>query len=62
MTMHKALHPRDNMDRLLYVSRKEEGRGLASIEDSVDTRYNDSKATLKKLRGRLQPPETIQTT
>ena len=35
MTMHKALHPRDNVDRL-YVSRKEGGRGLASIEDSVD--------------------------
>ena len=34
--MHKALHPRDNIDRL-YVSRKEGGRGLASIEDSVDT-------------------------
>ena len=35
MTMHKALHPRDDVDRL-YVSRKQEGRGLASIEDSVD--------------------------
>ena len=35
MTMHKALHPRDNVDRL-YVTRKEGGRGLASIEDSVD--------------------------
>ena len=35
MTMHKALHPIDNFDRL-YVSRKEGGRGLASIEDSVD--------------------------
>ena len=35
MTMHKALHPRDDIDRL-YVSRNEEGRGLASIEDSVD--------------------------
>ena len=31
MTMHKALHPRDDVDRL-YVSRKEGG----SIEDSVD--------------------------
>ena len=30
MTMHEALHPR------LYVSRKEGGRGLVSIEDSVD--------------------------
>ena len=35
MTMHKALHPRDDVDRL-YISRKEGGRGLASIEDSVD--------------------------
>ena len=35
MTMHKALHPRDDVIRL-YVSRKEGGRGLASIEDSVD--------------------------
>ena len=36
MTMHKALNPKDNVDRL-SVPRKEEGRGLASIEDSVDT-------------------------
>ena len=35
ITMHKALHPRDDTDKL-YVSRKEEGRGLTSIEDSVD--------------------------
>ena len=35
MTMHKALHPRDDVDRL-YVSRKEGGRGLTSIEDIVD--------------------------
>ena len=35
MTMHKALHPRDDVDKL-YVSRKEGGRGLAIIEDSVD--------------------------
>ena len=33
--MHKALHLRDDVDRL-YVSRKEGGRELASIEDSVD--------------------------
>ena len=31
-----ALHPRDDVDRL-YVSRKKGGRGLASIEDSVDS-------------------------
>ena len=35
MTMHKALQPKDDVDRL-YVSRKEEGRGFATIEDSVD--------------------------
>ena len=35
MTMHKALHPRDDIDRL-YVYIKEGGRGLASIEDTVD--------------------------
>ena len=35
MTIHKALHPRDDVDRL-YVSKKEGGRGLASIEDTVD--------------------------
>ena len=35
MTMHKALQPRDDVDRL-YVSRKQGGRGLASIEDTVD--------------------------
>ena len=43
MTMHKALHPRDDVDRLC-VSRKEGRRGLASIEDSVDAsiqRLND---------------------
>ena len=36
MTMHKALHPRDDVDRQ-YVPRKERGRGLSSIEESVDT-------------------------
>ena len=35
ITRHKALHPRDDADRL-YVSRKEGGRWLASIEHSVD--------------------------
>ena len=35
MTMHKALHHGDDVDRL-YVSRKDGGRRLASIEDTVD--------------------------
>ena len=36
MTMHKALYPRDDVDRL-YIPGKEGGRGLASIKDCVDT-------------------------
>ena len=36
MSIHKALHPRDDVDRL-YVPRKERGRVLANIEYSVDT-------------------------
>ena len=35
MTMHKALHLRDDIEKL-YVSRKENGRGRASIKDSDD--------------------------
>ena len=35
MTMHKALHPRDDTDRL-YVSRNGGGRGLVCIQDSID--------------------------
>ena len=34
MTVHKALHSRDDVDRL-YVSRKEGGRRLATTEDSA---------------------------
>ena len=33
--MQKALHPRDDVDRL-YESRKNGGRILAIIKDSVD--------------------------
>ena len=35
MMMQKALHPTDDVDRLC-VSRKERGKGLANIQDSVD--------------------------
>ena len=47
MTMHKALHPRDDVDRL-YVSRKEGGRGLANIEDSVDASIQRLKDFIEK--------------
>ena len=52
MTMHKALHPRDDVDRL-YVSRKEGGRGLASIEDSVDALIQRLKDYIQKHEGGL---------
>ena len=50
MTMYMALHPRDNVDRL-YVSRKEGGRGLASIEDSVDASIQRFKDYIGKHEG-----------
>ena len=49
MSMHKALHPRDDVDRL-YVSRKEGGRGLASIKDTVD-------ASIQRLEGYIEKHE-----
>ena len=44
LTMHKALHPRDNVDRL-YVPRKEGGKGLEASKTALTYRYNDSKTT-----------------
>ena len=50
--MHEALHPRDNVDRL-YVSRKGERRGLASIEDSVDASIQRLEDYIQKHEGGL---------
>ena len=47
MTMHK-----DEEDRL-YVPRKEGGRGLARIEDSVDTSIQRLKDYIEKQKGGL---------
>ena len=52
MTMHKALHPRDNVDRL-YVSRKEGGRGLASIEKNIDVSIRRLEDYIEKHEGGL---------
>ena len=52
MAMHKALHPRDDVDRL-YVSRKEGGKGHASIEDSVDTSIHRLENYIQKHEGGL---------
>ena len=50
MTICKALHPRDDVDRL-YISRKEGGRGLASTEDSVDASIQRLKDYIQKHEG-----------
>ena len=50
--MHKALHPRDDVNRL-HVSRKEEGSELASIEDSVDASIQRLKDYIEKHEGGL---------
>ena len=52
MTMHKALHPRDDVDRL-YMSRKEGGSGLASIEDSIDASIQRLEDYIQKHEGGL---------
>ena len=50
MTKHKALNPRDDVDRL-YVSRKEGWRWLVSIEDSVDASTQRFKVYMEKQGG-----------
>ena len=52
MTMHKVLHPRDDVDRL-YVSRKEGRKGLASIEDSIDASIHRLEDSIEKHEGGL---------
>ena len=52
MTMYKALHTRDDVDRQ-YVSRKEEGRGLTNIEESVDASIQRLKDSIEKHEGGL---------
>ena len=59
--MYKALHPKDDVDRL-NVSRKG-GRGLASIEDSVDASIKRLEDYIENYGGRLiTVQETILTT
>ena len=49
MSMHKAFNLRDNVDRL-YVSKREGGIGLVSIENSVD-------ASIKRLEDYIERHE-----
>ena len=58
--MHKALHPRDDVDRL-YVSRRERGRGLVSVKDSVDTSIQRLEDYIQKHGERLITTTRINT-
>ena len=61
ITMHKALYPRHDVDRL-YVSRKEGGR-IGSIEDSVDAAIQWLEDYIEQTnKDWLQQSETILTT
>ena len=57
--LKKIIIIRDNVDRL-YVARKE-GRGFASIEDSVDASIQRPDLE-NAYEDELQPSETIPTT
>ena len=50
--MHKALHSRDDVDRL-YALRNEGGRGLASTEDSFDASKQRLEDYIEKHEGGL---------
>ena len=46
MTIRKALLPKNDRDRL-YGSRKEERRGIASIEDCVDASIRELESYIE---------------
>ena len=46
MNMHGSLHPRADVDRL-YVPRKSGGRGLLSVEDSINKEENSISQYIK---------------
>ena len=52
MMMHKALNPRNYIDRL-YVSRKEGDRILDNIENSINTSIRLLKDLVKKKQRKL---------
>ena len=52
MTMHKTLHPRDRSWQAICI-KKEGGKGLASIEDSVDASIERLEDHIEKHEGGL---------
>ena len=60
--MHKAFNSRDDIS-WLYVSGKEGGRGLASIDDSVDTSIQRRESNMESVKKDWwQRPESTETT
>ena len=52
LTMHNGLHPRSNVDRL-YIPRREGGRGLMSVEDTVNLATIGLKRYVKESKEKL---------
>ena len=50
--MPKVLHPRDDVDRI-HLLRKERGRGLACIDDSIDVSIQRLEDHIEKRGERL---------
>ena len=44
MTIHKALHPKDDVDSL-YVYEKREEEDWSALKTALTHRYDDSKTT-----------------
>ena len=60
MKIHKALHPRDDVDRDYMFQEKREEEDLAGLKTALTHRYNDSKIIYKNpMEDLLQPLETI---
>ena len=58
MTMHKALYVGDNIDRSLYLSRKE-GRRMVSIEECIDASKEGLKEYTEMDKDKLLQPVTV---
>ena len=52
MTLHHALHPQADVDSL-YFKRAEGGRGLMSVEDSVNSEMNSLSQYVESCNGPL---------
>ena len=52
LTIHGALHPRSNVNRL-YLPRREGGRGLTSVEDAINTEERNINVYISQSQERL---------